>query len=159
MNKSTFHIRDFKDADLGPTAELFFESVRRGSAPHYTEEQRKAWAPEVPETDGWRNRMNGLKTWIAEKDGEVIGFISLTPNGHIEFAFVHPDWIGKGIALELYRYIEQYAILKQLLKLTSDASLLARPFFERQGWRVITEQRPVRNGIALTNFRMEKPLP
>ena len=36
------------------------------------------------------------------------------------------------------------------------ASITARPFFERRGWRVVKEQRVERRGVALTNFVMEK---
>ena len=39
-----------------------------------------------------------------------------------------------------------------------EASKTARPFFERMGWRVDTEQVGVKEGIGLTNYRMSKLL-
>lgn len=158
MNAQNINIREYLPFDLKETASLFFESIRRGAARHYTEEQLLAWAPEVPNKDVWRDRMHGLKTWIAETEDQIIGFMSLTETGHIEFAFVHPDWIGKGIAGRLYGFVERYALAKGMPALTSDASLFARPLFERHGWRVIKKQQPMRNDVTLTNFRMEKIL-
>jgi hypothetical protein len=34
----------------------------------------------------------------------------------------------------------------------------ARPFFERNGFRVVREQRVSCRGVEMTNFAMEKPL-
>jgi putative acetyltransferase len=151
-------IRKATAEDFDATARLFFESVRRGTARHYSEDQRKAWAPDVPSPEDWRERLGAMDTWIAETGGKIVGFMSLMKSGHLDLAFVHPDWIGKGVAFRLYETLEAHARATGLTQLNSDASLLARPFFERQGWRVIQEQRPVRNGVELVNFRMEKNL-
>lgn len=37
-----------------------------------------------------------------------------------------------------------------------DASITARPFFEKRGYKVIKEQQVEKQGIFLTNFVMEK---
>lgn len=42
--------------------------------------------------------------------------------------------------------------------LTTEASRMARPFFERQGWSVVAEQVVVIRGVRLTNYRMRKVL-
>ncbi len=34
----------------------------------------------------------------------------------------------------------------------------ARPFFERHGYRVVEEERPVRCGVEFLRFKMEKAL-
>lgn len=42
--------------------------------------------------------------------------------------------------------------------MTTHASITARPFFEKQGYRVIREQQVERRDLLLTNFVMEKTL-
>jgi len=40
----------------------------------------------------------------------------------------------------------------------SEASITAKPFFEKHGFRVMTEQTIVRKGVELTNFKMERKI-
>ena len=80
--------------------------------------------------------------------------MSLEKAGHIDLAFVRTDRIGQGVARALYLALVKSARASGLKKLTVDASFMARRFFERQGWRVLSEQQPVRRGIKMTNFRM-----
>ena len=40
--------------------------------------------------------------------------------------------------------------------LTANVSITARPFFEQRGYRVVREQRILRRGVWLSNYRMEK---
>ena len=76
-------------------------------------------------------------------------------DGYLDFAYVAPDAMGQGVAKALYDAILAVAEKAGLARLTSEASHLARRFFERQGWRVVEEQSVARNGVTLTNFRME----
>lgn len=41
-------------------------------------------------------------------------------------------------------------------KIRTHASITAKPFFERRGYKVIKEQQVIRSGIFLTNYAMEK---
>ena len=43
-------------------------------------------------------------------------------------------------------------------RIFTEASVTARPFFERRGFRVVSERRVWRQGVELTNFAMEKSL-
>ncbi|MEO1599208.1 MAG: GNAT family N-acetyltransferase [Pseudomonadota bacterium] len=96
---------------------------------------------------------------VAETDGaEIAGFMSLTPEGVVDMAYVAPKWMGKGVALVLYSALIARAREVGLARLTTDASHLARPFFERRGWRLLTEQQVERHGVRLTNFKMASDL-
>lgn len=41
-------------------------------------------------------------------------------------------------------------------KIITHASITARPFFEKRGYRVVKEQQVNRQGILLINYVMEK---
>ena len=45
---------------------------------------------------------------------------------------------------------------KCLEKIITHASITARPFFEKRGYRVVKEQQVNRQGILLINYVMEK---
>ena len=59
--------------------------------------------------------------------------------------------------MEIRRYRES-----DLMELTvqgdiiTHASITARPFFEKRGYRIVKEQTVERRGIRLTNYVMEK---
>ena len=54
--------------------------------------------------------------------------------------FVHKDFQGKGIATILLNEIERYATATGIIRITSEVSLTARPFFEQRGYIVTEEQ-------------------
>jgi len=150
--------RRFREEDAPATAALFHASVHGLAKARYDQAQREAWAPQVPETTAWLQRLRGQSAFVAERDGGIVGFMTLRPDGYLDLAFVAPEVARQGIASRLYCAIEGEAAALGHTRLHAEASHLARPFFERQGWRVVREQTVQRNGVALTNFVMEKPL-
>jgi putative acetyltransferase len=84
--------------------------------------------------------------------------MTLDDQGEIDLAYVRPDRIGSGVGHGLYVEIERLAIGRGLGKLTTRASELARPFFERHGWQREATQREIRGSLALTNHAMTKRL-
>jgi putative acetyltransferase len=71
---------------------------------------------------------------------------------------VHKDAVGRGIGSLLYRAVEREAKERGLGRIFTEASVTARPFFERWGFRVVRERTVVQREVELTNFAMEKPL-
>ena len=151
-------IRPFEEADAEQAAQLFYVSVHQGARDHYSKTERQAWAAQVPPTCFWRKRLASQITLMAVQGQTLAGFMTLATDGYIDLAFVAPDLIGKGVAKRLYDEVEAKAISIGLARLYTHASHLARVFFVRQGWGVLTEQVVMRNNVPLTNFTMEKPL-
>lgn len=148
------HIRRFRDSDAAATARVYFESVHHATRSFYDAAQRQAWAPRVPDTEQWRSRIAPQIAFVAEREGAVIGFMTLRTDGHLDLAFVAPAAVGQGVAKALYDAILGEALAAGMARLTTEASLMARPFFERQGWTVLGEEAIERDGVTLTRFRM-----
>ena len=87
---------------------------------------------------------------------QIVGFSSITSQGYLHSMFVHKDFQGKGIATMLLEEIERYAITAGIVRITSEVSLTARPFFEKKGYVVEGEQKRKANQLSLTNFRMAR---
>ncbi len=66
---------------------------------------------------------------------------------------MHKDFQGMGIATALCDRLEMGHE-----RITTYASITARPFFLKRGYRVVRENRAVRQGIELLNYFMEKTL-
>ncbi len=151
-------IRRFEPEDASATYQVFFDAVREGAKARYTAAQRAAWAPHDSLPDGWAEKLGHATTFVAELDRRVLGFMSVLDWAQIDMAYVAPDQMGKGTALELYDAIEAHIRRQGLIKMTVEASHLAKPFFERQGWQVEAAQVVQRDGVDIPNFRMFKTL-
>ena len=58
-----------------------------------------------------------------------------------------------GVASAICNELEGFTKAKHI---TTHASITAKPFFQKRGYRVVKEQKVIRQGIALTNYVMEK---
>lgn len=151
-------IRRYQDRDADVTARIFFDAVHVGLAAHYDAAQRRAWVPRVPETTAWRQRLGPQVTFVAERDGRVVGFMTMTEEGYLDLAYVAPDVVGQGVAKALYDVLLAEASRNGIARLYAEASHMGRRFFERQGWSVVKAQTVHRAGVAIPNFVMEKVL-
>ena len=143
----TFSIRLYND-DARACAEVYFNAVQRGTNEKYTKEQRNAWAPKIPDPLTY---LADETCVIAEAQGKVIGFISMTADQHISMAFVHPDWHRQGVAGALYnRLLHTVAAPPK----TVHASLIAQPFFEKRGWVAVEKEEHVVRGVTLIRHLM-----
>jgi len=137
---------------------IFVEAVRDGAKDHYTRAQRRVWAPHDQMPKDWPDRIGRLDTWVGEAEGEIAGFMAADNDGYVDLAFVRPRWMGRGVAQALYGIILERARARGLIRLTTHASHLARPFFARQGWRVDYPETVERDGEALERFAMSLDL-
>jgi putative acetyltransferase len=152
------HIRPLTAEDGETAAAIFFDAVHNGTADVYSAAQRNAWAGAAPDPARWRKRFANVSGVAAEVDGVMAGFMTLDAEGYIDLAFVRSGLSGRGVGRALYDRIEARARAEGMDRLTVEASITARPFFERMGWRVDAAQVVVKQDIGLTNYRMSKLL-
>jgi putative acetyltransferase len=153
-------IRAYEADDASAIARLFYETVRCVNQADYSEEQVEAWAPAVPDQQAWHARMSepDRLTLVAQEDDEVVGFAELEDDGHLDMLYLHEDAVGWGVGRRLYEAVEGEARGSGVGRIFTEASVTARPFLERNGFRVVREQRISCRGVEMTNFAMEKQL-
>ncbi|WP_250657526.1 GNAT family N-acetyltransferase [Alkalimarinus coralli] len=139
-------------------ADLFYQSVHAIDSSVYTLEQKTAWAPAPIDYGFWSRRLSEKMPLIAISENRVAGFMEMDDSGHIDVAYTHPDFQGKGVASTLYGYLLRGAKNKNIDRLYVEASLVAKPFFEHRGFSVVKKNEVQRNGVLLVNFSMEKRL-
>lgn len=106
----------------------------------------------------WVKRMREIRPFIAELDGEIVGYADVQHDGYIDHFFVSGNHGRKGIGSSLMMRIHEEAKLMGLAELTSDVSKTAEPFFAMHGFHVVERQFPIRRGITLENALMRKVL-
>jgi len=151
-------VRRYTPNDLTGLIALFRDTVRRINARDYSEQQVRAWAPDDIDARLWRHRFDSKAVWVADLDGTPVGFVDVARDGLIDMLYVHADHQGEGIASRLLRTVETSARTRGLLRLFTEASITARPFFEHRGFRVIAPQRVMRWAQEFLNYRMDKQL-
>src|SRR5262249_40612326 len=108
--------------------------------------------------DRWARRLSGTFTFVAVEGGEVVGFGNLEADGHLDCLYTHAHYQGQGVGTALVAAMEAKARELGLTRLFTEASITARPFFERRAFRVLQPQQVECRGSWFTNYRMDKPL-
>jgi len=156
MDAPKVHVRPYRAGDAPVLAHVFDRAVREGAADAYDTDQRAAWAGAIDTPPDWSQRLSEEVTVVAERGGEIVGFMTLGRDGFLDLAFVLPEAMGTGVAAALHDRILAEAEARKLTRLTTEASHLARRFFIKQGWRDLGEVQVDLGGTLLTSFSMEK---
>lgn len=146
-------IRPYRTEDCPALARLFYETVHAVNAQDYSPAQLAVWATGQVDLPAWDASFSAHTTLVAEQAGAPVGFADMDSSGYLDRLYVHKDFQGQGIASALCDALEAAVPAKVY---TTHASITARPFFLRRGYRVVREQRVERGGVLLTNFVMEK---
>ena len=152
------NIRKYQSKDCNEITELFYHTVHNINAKDYTQAQLNAWATGVVDKDAWDKSFTQHYTVVCEQNGIIVGFGDMDNAGYLDRLFVHRDYQGIGIATAIVHNIEDHAIKHGIVLITTHASITAKPFFEKQGYKVMKEQQVERDKQILTNFVMEKYL-
>ena len=89
---------------------------------------------------------------MAEINGNTAGFGDIDLNGYLDRLYVHKDFQRKGVASSICNALEKVVDSDKII---THASITAKGFFEKRGYKVIKEQQVKRQGIILTNYIME----
>jgi putative acetyltransferase len=95
----------------------------------YTAEQIEAWAPRDLDAALWENKMREINPFVAELNGELVGYADVQTNGYIDHVFVSGKHPRRGVGLLLMTRILEQAISRGVSLLTSHVSRTAQPFF------------------------------
>ncbi|SEC98570.1 Acetyltransferase, GNAT family [Rhizobiales bacterium GAS188] len=149
-------VRAYQSTDLDVVIAIFLGAIREVASKDYDQAQVDAWAQ--VNRDAWAKRRLSRPTWVAVLGQASVGFTDLEANGHLDMMFVHPAHQGIGVATLLLETVEAAANMQGISRLFTEASITARPFFEKRGFSVLASQRVEKRGQMLTNFRMQKTL-
>ncbi len=154
-----FLIRPATVSDIPALKELYQNTVLFVNRKDYSPEETADWASCGDNMPHWTELFAEQHYWVVENEKAVIvGFASINDAGYLHTMFVHRDFQRQGIATLLYQHIEQYTREKGVAAITSEVSITAKPFFEKQGFVVDKMQQRKANRLYLTNYKMSKKL-
>jgi putative acetyltransferase len=145
-------LRRYQPSDCREMAELFYNTVHTINAKDYTKEQLDVWATGHVDLEKWNQSFQEHFSLVAIENKIIIGFGDIDKTGYLDRLFVHKDYQKKGVATAICDKLEQ-AVKGKII---THASITARPFFEKRGYKIIKKQQLKKQGVVLTNFVMKK---
>lgn len=146
-------IRKYRPSDCKKLATLFYDTVHTINAKDYTKKQLDVWT--ILDLEKWNQSFQEHNTLVAVKDKKIVGFGDIDKTGYLDRLYVHKDYQGMGIATVLCNTLEQMVVVK---KITVQASITAKTFFEHRGFYVVKKQKVEKQGIYFVNYVMEKDI-
>lgn len=151
-------LRGYTPAEAAALAEVFRDAVATLGSLSYSPAHVSTWAASANDLAVFGERLNRGLTLIAEIDGNVAAFGQLHPADHVEMLYCRGVFARRGVATAIHQELEAAARATGSLRLTTDASRAARPFFVRHGYAVDATEHVMRGGLSFERFSMSKPL-
>src|ERR1041385_8984026 len=122
-----------------------WQAAYRGQLPDDLLEELSIEGDAIRFADHLRHLPPGRRLWVAELDGEVVGFASTGPTrdddaqgaGEVYAIYVRPDLIGRGIGQRLLDHAVRDLVAQgysEAILWTLVTNAPARRFYERAGW-------------------------
>lgn len=145
-------------SDLKEMQKLYIETIQHVCKNDYNSAQIDVWISGAKNTERWIDVINTQFVLLATIEDKIVGFGTLKDGNYIDFFYIHKEFQRQGIANKILTELELEAKNQHSKVITSDISITAKPFFEKKGFIVKTEQRNIRLGVELINYKMEKSL-
>lgn len=132
---------------------LFYDTVHTVNAKDYTVQQTDVWAPKNANLAIWEDKLIKQNTIVAVDAQTILGFGSITQDGELDLLYVQKDNIAKGIGTAICKELERRCTASEIKVY---ASITAKRFFEKQGYKVLRDNKVERGGVTLCNYLMLK---
>ena len=145
-------LRQYQPSDCKILTELFYDTVHKINIKDYSVQQVNAWADGNIDLKKWNDSFLSHHTVIAEINTVIVGFGDIDKTGYLDRLYVHHNYQHLGIAAAL---CDEFECSVNTPKIFTHASITARGFFEKRGYKVINKQQVQRHNVFLTNYVME----
>ena len=146
-------IRPYRSSDCETLAQIYYDTIHTVNAADYTREQLDAWASGNVDLAVWDAYFLARHSFVAEYGGMIAGFADMDDTGYLGRLYVHKDCQGLGIGKALCAAVEGAV---KVPKYTLHASVTARPFYEKLGYRTLEMRQMPRKDQFITIYVMEK---
>jgi len=147
------YIRNYTFSDEKETIEMIKQTIQEVNKKDYNKKQLAAWSA----IDGylWSTSLKDYSAivMVNDKNNKIIGFADMNNNGYLDQLFVHKDLQNQTIASKLVNYLEKS---NRSRKISTFASITAKPFFIARGYKVIRKNTVNLRGQQFKNYYMEK---
>lgn len=145
-------------SDLKEMQELYVDTIKNVCQKDYNPAQIEVWISGVKNTERWVEVIQTQFVLLAIIENKIVGYGTLKDKNYIDFFYIHKDFQRQGIADKILAELEIKAKKGNSKIITSDISITAKSFFEKKGFIIKAEQKNIRSGVEIINYKMEKNL-
>jgi putative acetyltransferase len=149
-------IRRYQEGEESALFEVYYSAVHLIASRDYTPVQTQAWAPRNLDSVLWESKIRDIKPFVADLDGQIVGYADLQSNGYIDHFFVSGNHPRRGIGATLMKHLINEATANGIPEMTADVSRTAQPIFEKFGFEVVEQRSPVVRGVEIPNALMRR---
>ena len=133
---------------------LFYNTVHNVNIQDYDENQIAAWAPDDLDVNIAIKKFREIDPFVVTKEKKIVVYADIQPDGKIDHFYCHHEFQRQCVGSTLLATLEKEARERGILKMYSNVSITARPFFEAMGFSVEKEQVIRIQDQKLKNYRM-----
>ncbi|ELI6434402.1 GNAT family N-acetyltransferase [Aeromonas salmonicida] len=137
---------------------LFEQSVRQRGPEHYSEAQVAQWALGAHHP-GFVSQLREHHGWVLEQAGAMLGFVTLSDDGHLSLLYVSADHQRQGFGGLLLATALSQATRLGIQTLTTEASAFSYGLFLRYGFELTGLESVERGGVSFIRYRLHCRLP
>ena len=150
-------IRFARDKDYAAIARLHRQTIRNVNSKDYPEDMILVWSSQT-NAKKFRDNAKRCKRWVAVQDNKIVGFCDHNLDGEFWGLYVHKNYIGQGIGSRLLKNAEKSLQKGGKKKNVIRATITAKDFYKKQGYKVVKKAFHVRENKRLPIFIMSKKL-
>ncbi len=155
QRNSKLVLRPYQEKDCEKLIDLFKNTVETVNSKDYNPDQISAWTSGVHK-DRWNKSLMEHVSLVALMGENIVGFADLDQKkALLDRLYISASHQHEGIATVLCDALEGICAHPEI---RTEASITARGFFEKRGYKVLREQQVERKGVLLTNYQMVKDL-
>ncbi|WP_157794333.1 GNAT family N-acetyltransferase [Endozoicomonas ascidiicola] len=155
----SYFIRPSRPEDTGLLWGIYQSSIQTLGKPYYRNDQLQAWSGSFSTLSDFGDWLEKSSIFVVENAGIPVGFAGFEganeENGRIASLFVHPEHGRKGIASMLLEHLMNQLKDTGKTLLTTAASELSKPLFEKFGFTVREIETTILSGIEISRYAME----
>lgn len=153
-SNNDFLIVGYNKKYLKDIVNLLVNTVHNINKKDYTQNQLNAWVNPNIAFKAWQHRFKKSKPDICISGDKVLGFCEFD-KGYIDCFYVHYQHQGCGVGKLLLNQIFAIAENNKIDTIKVDASITAKTFFEKFGFKQVTENLVKIENQELVNFSLE----
>lgn len=137
-------------------AQIFSHAILGIDDSVYSLSQKQAWLGNHS-ADYWQQRFEQTQPFVAVMDDRAVGFMEFgfdDGTGEIDCFYIEPQFQQQGVGQALFDKVLSIAQENNIYQINVNASHIAKPFFEKQGFQTVQKNSVERSGVILENWLM-----